>query len=222
MTQIIDTNQSKKDCLNRYFEKARQELTDVEEKRKDIIRNLALNIDREALVPTEWIFEEIMKALQGCGVSCQYIRKCLDKRYKIKYEKKEVEQNAPRFVFNLNKFLELVYGAPASRLNDEVRDEELKELTKEDETNQALILWQRQRIEELESQRHEHEQERTKQQRKIKVPTRTWQWWRSTRLRYAVSGWKSYSRVHQRRRWEDMVTAPPALQLLIQPETKMA
>jgi hypothetical protein len=25
-----------------------------------------------------------------------------------------------------------------------------------------------------------------------------------------------------KRRWEDMVTAPPALQLLIQPETKMA
>ncbi len=174
MTQIIDTDQCKKDRLNRYFEKARQDLTDVEEERKDIIRNLAVNIEREALVPTEWICEEIMNALQGCGVSCQYIRKCLDKRYKRKYEKKEVEQNAPRFVFNLNKFLELVYGALVSKLNEEVREEVLEELTKEDETKQALILWQRQRIEELESQRHEHEQERAKQQRKINVPTRIW------------------------------------------------
>ena len=73
MTQIIDTDQCKKDRLNRYFEKARQDLTDVEEKRKDIIRNLAVNIEREALVPTEWICEEIMNALQGCGVSCQIL-----------------------------------------------------------------------------------------------------------------------------------------------------
>jgi hypothetical protein len=48
MSQIIDTNQNKKSRLNRYFEKARQDLTDVEEKRKDVIRNLALNIEREA------------------------------------------------------------------------------------------------------------------------------------------------------------------------------
>jgi hypothetical protein len=174
MKQVNDTNQSR-DRLNRYFEKARQDLTDVEEKRKDIIRNLALNIEREALVPTEWICEEIMKALQGCGVSSQDIRKCLDKRYKRKYEQKEVEQNAPSFVFNLNTFLDLVYGTLVSKLNDEIRGEELEELTKEDETKQALILLQRQRIEELESHPiQEHKEEQTKQQRNIEVPTKIW------------------------------------------------
>ena len=58
MSQVSNANQSNKERLNKYFEKARQDLTDVEEKRKDIIRNLAVNIEREALVPTEWICED--------------------------------------------------------------------------------------------------------------------------------------------------------------------
>jgi hypothetical protein len=51
-------------------------------------------------LPTEWICEEIVRALRGYsyGAGPQYIRKCLDKKYKRKYQNKAVEENAPNFV----------------------------------------------------------------------------------------------------------------------------
>jgi hypothetical protein len=176
MEEVIDTNQSKKNRLTTYFEKARQDLIDVEQKRKAIIMNLAVNIEQEGLIPTQWICEEIVKALLGYGhVSRQYIRKCLDKRYKRKYEKKEIEYNAPKFVYGIKKVLDLVYGALVSKVNEEIRDEQIEKLTREVQAKRDVILWQERRIDELESQtRKKYEEEAANEQQDIKVPTTIW------------------------------------------------
>lgn len=145
------------------YQETRDQLKDNEQNRKYIIRNLAYSMDQEGLVPKECICEEIIRALKGCihGVGAQYIRKCLEKRYKRKYEKKEREENAPPALnINLKKVPEEYTRYRRRELTQDlvvaVRDNLLRELFME---NDEL----KERVRELEFERTEP--------RRIRVPT---------------------------------------------------
>ena len=105
---IIQTAESSTQRLNNHFDKARQLLRDNELKKQAIIRNLAYSIEQQGLLPCDFICEEIVSALRGqlYGVGPQYIRKCLDKRYKRKYKKNIVEENTPGFAIHEKKVTE--------------------------------------------------------------------------------------------------------------------
>lgn len=155
-------------------QEAREQLRINEHFRKNIIRKLAFSIEQEELLPTEWICEEIVRALKGCiyGVGPQYIRKSLDKRYKRKYEKKEQEENAPALNLNQKKVQE-----ESAQQNEDsyremtrelihvckrnARDVCLQELIRENGEKLARISDLEQKVKEL-------------QFRRIRVPTGMW------------------------------------------------
>lgn len=177
----IHKTQSKKERITELYKNTRERLVENEQRRKDIIMSLAHSIEQEGLLPTDLICEEIVRAARGYkfGIGPQYIRKCLDKKYKRKYEKKKQEENAPTVDIISNNVLavnETVKGQEFdSAANDSysskvreivrdvyrnfqldvekyIRDQELGRLIREKEKNLTRISELEHRTEELERQ----------------------------------------------------------------------
>lgn len=142
----IQTVEGSAQNLNSHFEKARQLLKDNELKRKGIIRNLAYSIEQEGLLPCHFICEQIVSALEDVvyGVGPQYVRKCLDKKYKRKYQKRVLEENTPDFAIRkknvpedkpgfltTGREMELALELYGTKIHNEILEEELTLLQQE-------------------------------------------------------------------------------------------
>ena len=174
--------------LSNQFEKARQQLRDNDLKRKRIIRDLAYSIEQQGLLPCGFICEEIVNALSGAvyGVGPQYIRRCLDKKYKRKYNKKIPEENAPGFVIHQKKVVEdrpnLLTTANERKLAIELYRTKIEKETAEEEWELSRQQNEHLRQENQEIQANEYRlkkhirelQLQLTQPFHIKVPTKIW------------------------------------------------
>lgn len=147
-----------RESLSQLYKETIEQLNDNEQKRKYIIKNLARSIEQKNVIPNELICEEIVRALRGCyGAGPQYIRKCLEKRYKRKYEKKQYEENAPHGCIMHGKkvpeeYIQCTVRELIQNFVRDVRDNLLKELFIEIDEKAARISELEERVRELQFQ----------------------------------------------------------------------